>query len=535
MTLTPGERAELSATREKVLENFNDLLTRRKYLEASLILEDAVGISKMLGEMDKVDEYNTQIEMCIAKLKDISEEIHVIRADPDLREAFIEERSNIIAQAQKAAENNQHQESCELYRNAVEISLKLEDKKSVWKLSKTITLIEQNIQETTQALTETQAVGTPRIETKTPTQTIPEVKPPEPSMPAPTEIVPSVPEIKPPTQPAPFIKAPLPVVPEIKAPMPPAPAIQAPLPEVAKSAPKSSGIDDLVPTAPVSSGIEDLVPTAPASSGIEDLVPTTSESLGIDDLVPKTEAAVPESSGIDDLIPQISEVEPITPSSAPTIGPPKAGQTPSKVEIGPPKAGQSPLKAEIGAPKAGQSSTTGEPSQEEPIFHLPKEAPKASMPAKKEKVIPFFTAQVEEESTGELFTEVKPEMDKKTKKKWELAEKIALKKLEQAEKDFEKKAKKEEKEAAKEEKKKKKEDQDAKKKAKKDKGSKDSGVPPVGRSGLAPDVLAEIRTFKKDELENVGAPSPQKKVVGGRSLLPPDVLAELKKKSEEKE
>ncbi|MHA1276661.1 MAG: hypothetical protein ACTSQI_14055 [Candidatus Helarchaeota archaeon] len=511
MALSPSERAQLSATREEILENFNNLLTRRKYLEASLILEDAIGVSKLLGEVDKVAEYYAQIEQCITKLKEISEEIHLVRADPDLKAAFTRERERIVSQAQTAIDNKQYQEACELYRNAVEISLKLDDKKAVWKLSKTILLIEEKIRKISPAVMKPTANISPLPTIKAPSISLPENEPQksQPGIVQPS--IPSSPEIKAPIPPVPTTQPLQAPIHEIEIPTPSIPSIQAPPPPLQNdplTSTEAFGIDDLVPQSPIEaqsppeiSGIDDLVPEIPTVG--EPIV----DAFEIDDLIPKppiVDETGTTNLGIDDLIPTVPEVQPKEVSEQKII--------------------------EEAQPETGT---------EKILFHLTKKPAPTPQPNKKD--LPFFKPKVDE-SEKELFTEPTPELDKKTKKKWELAEKIAQKKLEQAEKEFEKKLKKEEKEAKKraEKEAKRKEIEAEKERRKKQKGkdkkpTKSPEPSKVGQSALSQDVLAEIKSFNAEKLESVGAPKTQKKVVGGRSLLPPEILAELKKKSEKKE
>ncbi len=140
MTLPAEEKAR---KRNEILKQFNELQKKRKYLEASIILEEAVKISKELGEIDKANAYSQKIEECIEAIKAIDDEIQVTRSDPELKVELADERNKLVTSAQKAVENNQIQEACDTYRRAVDLCLKIEDKTAFWKLSKIISLLEQ--------------------------------------------------------------------------------------------------------------------------------------------------------------------------------------------------------------------------------------------------------------------------------------------------------------------------------------------------------------------------------------------------------
>ncbi|MFX1296409.1 MAG: hypothetical protein ACFFD2_16340 [Promethearchaeota archaeon] len=145
MTLTTEEKNKLYTRRNETLKRFNELLKKRRYLEASLAMEESIGISKALGEIELVEEYIQRIGQCIARIKEISEDIRLIKSDPKLKGAFQDEQRKLIVNAQEATKDLQLQDAYNLYQRALEISLKLGDKKAVWKLSKTITLLEEKI------------------------------------------------------------------------------------------------------------------------------------------------------------------------------------------------------------------------------------------------------------------------------------------------------------------------------------------------------------------------------------------------------
>ncbi len=157
--VTPELKTQLFMKRNEIIKEFNELLKKRKYLEASLVLEEAITISKQLGDFENANLYSRKIEQCIAKIKEIAEDIQIIKSEPELKEEFLKERARLIEKAQNAAQNQQIQEACEYYRKAAEISLKLEDKKSVWKLSKTILLLEEKTKKEILPATQTQIKG----------------------------------------------------------------------------------------------------------------------------------------------------------------------------------------------------------------------------------------------------------------------------------------------------------------------------------------------------------------------------------------
>ena len=143
MTITPPDKARLTTERNELLKNFNNLLNGKKYLEGVLLLEDVITISKTLGEPERLNDYYQKISECIERFKSINDDINILEADESLRSQMLKERRDLILAAQHAAKNQEIQKAIKLYRRAVEFSLKLKDKKIIWKLSKSITLLEQ--------------------------------------------------------------------------------------------------------------------------------------------------------------------------------------------------------------------------------------------------------------------------------------------------------------------------------------------------------------------------------------------------------
>ena len=231
MTINPQDQEVLSAAREKLLEDVASRLNGQKYIDAVLMLEDIIGISKKVGDLEKITEYHQKIAECIERFKSIQDDIEILKTDESLRAMIKDERSQAVSAAQQAAKNNRIEEAIESYARAIEFSLKLGDKKNIWKLSKSISVLKNKIpsqvetplslpveshvadlQQKVQATPafSSPAASTPQIFAPTeqpasqPTAPVPQITPPTP------QPIPPVPQITPPTP------QPIPPVPQIQ-------------------------------------------------------------------------------------------------------------------------------------------------------------------------------------------------------------------------------------------------------------------------------------------------------------------------------
>ncbi|HUY00363.1 MAG TPA: hypothetical protein VMV49_12455 [Candidatus Deferrimicrobium sp.] len=142
MSITPDDRVRLFAERNNLLKKVNDLLKQQNYIDAALLLEDAIVLSNIIGEEELGNEYFQKILECIEKIESIED---TLSADQQLKSDFLKEKLDLTASAQKAAQNQEFQKAIDLYRKAVTINLQLKDKTSIWKLSKTISILAQKI------------------------------------------------------------------------------------------------------------------------------------------------------------------------------------------------------------------------------------------------------------------------------------------------------------------------------------------------------------------------------------------------------
>jgi len=217
MTINPQDQEVLSAAREKLLEDVASRLNGQKYIDAVLIIEDIIGISKKVGDLEKITEYHQKIAECIERFKSIQDDIEILKMDESLRAMIEEERSKAVSAAQQAAKDNRIEEAIESYARAIEFSLKLSDKKNIWKFSKSISVLKDKIPsqvETPFSL----PVESHVADLQQKVQAIPAFSSPATSTPqifAPTE------------QPAPQPTAPVPqITPPVPQPIPPVPQIQ---------------------------------------------------------------------------------------------------------------------------------------------------------------------------------------------------------------------------------------------------------------------------------------------------------------------
>jgi tetratricopeptide (TPR) repeat protein len=145
MAITPNERTRLFTERNNLLKKANESLKQRNYLDAALFLEDAIVCSNIIGEEEREKDYYEKILECIDNIESIEDSLGT---DQELKSEFLKEKNDLILSAQEAAQNQEFQKAIGLYRKAVTINLQLKDKTSIWKLSKTISLLAKKISPT---------------------------------------------------------------------------------------------------------------------------------------------------------------------------------------------------------------------------------------------------------------------------------------------------------------------------------------------------------------------------------------------------
>ncbi len=386
MSINPQDKEVLSAAREKLLEEVDSFLSGQKYIAAVLTLEDIIGISNKIGDLEGVNEHYQKIAESIERFRSIDDDIEILGSDESLKDMIKQERSTAITAAQQAAKDQRIREAIQSYERAIEFSLKLSDKKNIWKLSKIVSLLKNKLpsrelvppspstgsQVQTLQKERASTLSTPQLTTSTPDIVAPVV---QPTPPAPPPIAP-VPQITPPipqpTPPAPPPIAPVPqITPPIPQPISPVPQPSIPIPSIQTS--------QSTPTKPIS--------TVEEAASILGAQATEEES---------------DDSFLDNIVDDLQKQPQIEPH--PTSGLPVEKKVPFIPKITEPEPPVAP---------SGQA-------------------------------IPFAQAPVEQQgmTTGTKELIINEVDDKKIRKKMMLAEKVALKKLQDAEKQFEKVAKK---------------------------------------------------------------------------------------------
>ncbi|NVM28980.1 MAG: hypothetical protein HWN65_09050 [Candidatus Helarchaeota archaeon] len=225
MTVPSQDNEVLATVRENLLKDLEPLMIGQKFIEAVLILEDIIGISQKIGDLGMVEIYYQRVSECIDKYKSIHDDIEILQADSNLRNEIVKERDELITAAQQAATNQQYAGALNLYHKAIEFSVKLNEKKVIWKLSKSITLLENKIKDSGSVVPAVDALETtasPAIASPKPAAS-PFFKAPEA---APASLKAHKPAA------SPFFKAPEASIPQIVAPQPaaPMPKFEAPQP-----------------------------------------------------------------------------------------------------------------------------------------------------------------------------------------------------------------------------------------------------------------------------------------------------------------
>ncbi len=457
MTTNPEEQATLIAEKNKILKYVNELVGRRRYLEAIAQIERLIAICRNLGEDSLADQYQMKIQEYRQKQKSIDEDIQVLRTDEELRQQIMDEQEINIQEAQQFSRNGQYQEALKSLQNAIEFALKLEDKTNIWKLSKKISLLEEKLES---------------LGLESPSISIPEQKaseydyeigPPETIAPPASSKTPTPQTI----QPSPTIES---AVPQIV----PPPTIK---PAAVPIAPPAPPITPSQPSVEVPVHKIEITPSIFRSQEVKD----ESTDSFLDDIVGDLEEKA-EDKAVDSFLDSI-------------VGDLDDHSTKKPAEI----VQNAPISNVGVQPEVKAQVSTSPPSETQiPFFSGTIEKKETESSAKDS--IAFFQAPLEEEPELEEEDE-SPDIfetaDKKTLRKLKLAERIAQKKLEEAEKQFEKQVKRVEKQREKEDKKKEKEEF---KKDKDEKPSKlDEKLKSKYQSPLPDDVLSEIRRKKSKE------------------------------------
>jgi hypothetical protein len=187
MTITPEEKSKIFKARNDLLIKVNEALHQQYYLDAVLLLEDAIVMSNKIGESERVTEYNQKKSECIEKIFSLFAADDQPESDLEEKSSLQEEREKLIHSAQESVQNRRFQDAVNEYRNAMEISIKLKDKMAIWKITKSISILGEKI--TPSELLSTYFVETQpakEVETKQP-ELKSTKKPPfsSPSMPTP--------------------------------------------------------------------------------------------------------------------------------------------------------------------------------------------------------------------------------------------------------------------------------------------------------------------------------------------------------------
>ncbi|MHA1321758.1 MAG: hypothetical protein ACTSRL_03090 [Candidatus Helarchaeota archaeon] len=409
--------------------------------------------------------------------------MEILETDETLRTEILKERENLLNEAQQASQNQQYGEAIKLFQRALEFSLKLKEKKEIWKISKKITLLEDKMKAAGQPIplidlnipkieiSEEERESKPPLElkkspkpigittTSTEIETItPKLTLQTTNLGTPTPQLQSKPlitttPINPPSEPDIVVP-----IPQIKATQP---ELNPPIPQIQT---ESTFSQKREPDEVDDSFLDSLV--ADLHSKPKQLAPTP--------ILPSEEAEeLEDDKFLDTIVADLKKEKEVQPPIESTV---------------------KPLF----------------PASEESLI-----SPKDTTLQAEKKPIPFLQEPIELQETevpGAAESKVKDIheiADKKLKKKLALAEKVAMKKLAEAEKQFAKQLKKEEKKKAKELKKEKKvqpskedkkkikgKDKEKAKKLKKSK--KDEKLKSKYKSPLPEDVLSEIREKKQD-------------------------------------
>lgn len=287
MTLTPEVKAQIFTARNDLLKRINEALHQRNYLDAVLLLEEAIVMSNKIAENERAKEYNQKMSECIEKIFSIDDQADL---DPEITADFKNEVEQLTRAAQELVQKRQFQDAINDYRTAIEISIKLKDKMAIWKLTKSITILGETLSPT--ELLSTDFTEKPSIKEPEAKQAAilftakPPIKPPEIKQAAISFA--AKPPIKPPeiTQPEipfaakPASKEPEAKRPEILFPTKPAPAPPPPeKPAIKQPEPKQPEIPFAVK--PEAKRPEILFPTKPAPA------PPPSEKPAINQPEPK--------------------------------------------------------------------------------------------------------------------------------------------------------------------------------------------------------------------------------------------------------
>ncbi len=212
MTLTPEVKAQIFTARNDLLKRINEALHSRNFLDAVLLLEEAVVMSNKIGENERAKEYNQKMSECIEKIFSIDDQADL---DLEITADFKSEVEQLTRTAQELVQKRQFQDAINDYRTAIEISIKLKDKMAIWKLTKSITILGENLSPTellSTDFTEKPSIKEPEAKqaeisaAAKPTIKQPEIKQPEipfAAKPASKEPEAKRPEILFPTKPAP--------------------------------------------------------------------------------------------------------------------------------------------------------------------------------------------------------------------------------------------------------------------------------------------------------------------------------------------
>jgi hypothetical protein len=220
MTLTPDVKAQIFTVRNDLLKRINEALHSRNFLDAVLLLEEAVVMSNKIGENERAKEYNQKMSECVEKIFSIDDQADL---DPGITADLKNEVERLTRSAQELVQKRQFQDAINDYRNAIEISIKLKDKMAIWKLTKSITLLGDNLSPSellSTYFTEKPSIKEPEAkQAEISLATKPAIKQPEtkqPEIPFTAKAEPKRPEILFPTKPA--TDAPQPEKPAIKQP-----------------------------------------------------------------------------------------------------------------------------------------------------------------------------------------------------------------------------------------------------------------------------------------------------------------------------
>jgi len=141
MNITSEEKAQIFKARNDILKRANAAIQQKYYLDAVLLLEDAIVMSNKIGETERAKEYNQKMTECVEKLFSLFATENEAESDIEEQSILREERDKLIHLAQESMQNRQFQEARNNFRNAMEISIKLKDKMAIWKTTKSISIL----------------------------------------------------------------------------------------------------------------------------------------------------------------------------------------------------------------------------------------------------------------------------------------------------------------------------------------------------------------------------------------------------------